>query len=141
MGSAGNAERGKVEVELKGKTYTVLELDLQELGEMENFVKSKYARLYRQSADGVKPAEREKQVMKILREPIDADRLSEEMTAYDCLYYAAYLMLQYNPGVTRDTMKDIVDQGNLHIINTAMGAFGGGEDEGNPPEETEPEIP
>lgn len=141
MGSAGNAERGKIEVELKGKTYTVLELDLQELGEMENFIKSKYARLYRQSADGVKPAEREKQVMKILRTPIDGDRLSEEMDAYDCLYYAAYLMLQHNQGVTLDTMKDIIDQGNLHIINTAMSAFGGGEDDEDPPETTEQEIP
>lgn len=141
MGTTGNAERGKIDVELKGKTYTLLELDLQELGEMENFIKSKYARLYRQSADGVDPEEIEKRVMEILRTPIDPDLLSEEMSTYDCLYYAAYLMLQHNPDVTLDAMKDILDKGNIRIINTAIGSFGGGEDDENPPVATEAESP
>lgn len=134
MGTQGNAERGKVEVELKGKKYTLLELDLKELGELENFIRSKYAKLYRDSADGVKPSEREKRVLEILRTTYSADDLNVEMQAYDALYYVAYLMIRNNAGVTMDSLENIIDQGNFHVITTAMDSFSG--DTENPPEPT-----
>ena len=122
-------------IELKEKPYTLLELDLEELGEVENFVKSKYARLYRQSADGVDPVEREKAVRDILRTSYTAEELNKEMVAYDVLYYVVYLMLRHNPGVTRAGMSEIVDQSNIQLITTAMDSFGD-EDE-NPPAQAE----
>ncbi len=137
MGSSGNAERGKVEIELQGKKYIVLELDLRELGDIENFIKSKYARLYRASAEGMKPKEREAGVREILRTKYTPDELNEEMSAYDVVHYVAYLSLRSNPGVTLEGMDQIICQGNLDILTTAMNSFG---DDENPPK-VEEEIP
>ena len=130
-----NAARGKVEIELKGKKYTLLELDLDEYGEMENFIKSKYARLYRQSADDVEPEEREAMVIKILKTPYTPEELAQEMNAVDCVSYAAYLMLRHNSGVTRESVKALVDQSTISVIRTAIDSFG--EDEESPPEATQ----
>ncbi len=133
-----NATRGKVDIELKGQPYTVLELDLEELGDVENFVKSKYAKLYRQSAEGVDPEVREKRVMEILRTSYTAEELNAEMIAYDVLYYVCYLVLRHNPGVTRESMGGLVDQSNIQIITTAMESFSPeGEETENPPKEAE----
>lgn len=138
MGSAGNAERGSTEIELQGKKYTVLALDLKELGDIHNFIKTKYARLYRASAEGVEPKEREKQVRDILRTKYTPKELNEEMSAYDVVHYVAYLSLRSNLGVTLESMDQIVNQGNLGILTAAMNSFG--EDDENPPQ-TEGEIP
>lgn len=128
---ADKPTRGKVEIELKGKPYNLLELDLKELGDLENFIKSKYAKLYRQSAEGVAPKEREKTVRDILRTKYTTAQLNKEMAAYDVLYYVIYLMLRHNPGVTRENLSNIVDQSNVQIVTTAMDSFG--EDAENPP--------
>lgn len=127
----GNAERGSVQVELQGKSYIVLALDLKELGDIENFIKSKYARLYRASADGMDPKEREAGVREILRTKYTPDELNEEMSAYDIVHYVAYLSLRSNPGVTLENMDKIVNQGNLEILTSAMNSFG--VDDENPP--------
>lgn len=133
-----NATRGKVDIMLKGKSYTVLELDLKELGDVENFVKSKYAKLYRQSAEGVDPEQREKRVMEILKTSYTAEELNTEMTAYDVLYYVCYLVLRHNPGVMLESMSGLVDQSNIAVVTTAMESFSPeGEEDGNPPEVAE----
>lgn len=141
MGTSGNAERGKVVLELKGKNYDLLELDLKELGEIENFIKSKYARLYRESAQGVDLKEREDRVIEILRKPYSAEELQKEMNAYDCVLYVAYLMLKGNPGVTFENITDIVDQSNIEIVSTAMNSFSDVEegDTANPTEKQQAE--
>lgn len=133
-----NATRGCVAIELKDKPYTVLELDLKELGDVENFVKSKYAKLYRQSVEGVTIEDREKRVMEILKTSYTPEDLNAEMTAYDVLYYVCYLVLRHNPGVTLESMSGLVDQSNIEIITTALESFSPeGEDDENPPEEAE----
>lgn len=132
------ATRGKVEITLKDKAYTLLELDLEELGDVENFVKSKYAKLYRQSAEGVDPEQVEKRVLEILMTSYTTDELNKEMTAYDVLYYVVYLMLKHNPGVTRESMGGIVDQSNIGLLNTAMESFQSEEEDSeNPPPQAE----
>lgn len=123
MGS-GNAERGSTEIELRGKKYTVLELDLRELGDIANFIKSKYARLYRASAEGMKPKEREAAVREILRTKYTPDELNEEMSEFDVVHYVAFLSLRNNPGVTMENIDKILNQGNLDILVTAMNSFG-----------------
>jgi hypothetical protein len=124
MGAAQeNAERGSVEIELKGKSYTLLALDLKEMGLIENFIKSKYARLYRDSAQGVDPKEREEQVIEILMKSYTPEELAVEMDAGDCLLYIVWLMLQDNEGVTYENITDIVDQNNIKIVTTAMKSF------------------
>jgi len=130
MGTSGNAERGRIEIELKGKKYTLLALDLREMGLIENFIKSKYARLYRESAQGVDPKEREDRVMEILRKSYSPKELAIEMDASDCLLYIVTLMLQDNDGVTYDNITNIVDQNNIAIVTTAMNSFNTGEDDG-----------
>lgn len=127
------ATRGKVEVTLKDKAYTLLELDLEELGDVENFVKSKYAKLYRQSAEGVDPEQVEKRVLEILKTSYTTDELNKEMTAYDVLYYVVYLMLKHNPGITRESMGGIVDQSNIGLLVTAMESFQSEEEESENP--------
>jgi len=137
MGTSGNAERGKVVIELKGKNYTLLELDLEELGDVENFIKTKYAKLYRESAQGVEIKEREEGVRRILRMHSTPEELAEEMEASDCLLYIIYLMLKNNPGITYENITDIVDQSNIQIVNTAIKSFNDSEendDTVNPPE-------
>lgn len=132
------ATRGKVEITLKDKAYTLLELDLEELGDVENFVKSKYAKLYRQSAEGVDPEQVEKRVLEILMTSYTTDELNKEMTAYDVLYYVVYLMLKHNPGVTRESMGGIVDQSNIGLLITAMESFQSEEEDSeNPPPQAE----
>jgi hypothetical protein len=134
MGS-GNAERGSLEIELQGKMYTVLQLDLKELGDIENFIKSKYARLYRASSEGMKPKDREAGVRDILRTKYTTEEFNEEMSAYDVVHYVAFLSLRNNPGVTLESIDQIVNQGNLDVLTTAMNSFG--EDDENPPPEEE----
>lgn len=134
MGS-GNAERGSVEIELQGRKYIVLEIDLKELGDIQNFIKAKYARLYRASAEGVDPKEREEQVREILKTKYTPEELNEEMSAYDVVHYVAYLSLRSNPEVTMESIDQIINQGNLDILTTAMSSFG--EDDENPPEAAE----
>lgn len=137
MGAA-KATRGKVEITLKDKAYTLLELDLEELGDVENFVKSKYAKLYRQSAEGVDPEQVEKRVLEILKTSYTTDELNKEMTAYDVLYYTIYLMLKHNPGVTRESMGGLVDKSNVGMIVTAMESFQSEEEDSeNPPPQAE----
>lgn len=132
------ATRGRVEITLKDKAYTLLELDLEELGDTENFVKSKYAKLYRQSAEGVDPEQVEKRVLEILKTAYTTDELNKEMTAYDVLYYVIYLMLKHNPGVTRESMGGLVDKSNIGMLVTAMESFQSEEEDSeNPPPQAE----
>jgi hypothetical protein len=136
MGSSGNAERGSVEIELKGKKYTVLELSLKDLADIENFVKAKYARLYRESAVGLKQKDIEKAVKEILRTRYDPKELGEEMDAFDVQHYMIYVALRSNPGITIDGLDDIVSNDGAVLVVNALDSFtetDAGEDEGNPP--------
>lgn len=136
MGTSGNAERGKTTITLRGKDYVVLQLDLKELGDVHNFIQAKYARLYRASAEGVDPKEREEQVMLILRTKYTDEELNKEMSAYDVLHYVAFLSLRSNVSVTLESIDQIVNQSNLDVLTTAINSFTGGEGV-NPPEATE----
>jgi hypothetical protein len=132
----GSGSRREVGIELKGKTYTVRELGLDEYGKIENFVKSKYARLYRESAAGLDPEKLEEQIMKTLKTAITPEELAAEMSATDCVAYVAYLSLRHNPGVTRDNISEIVDVDSIRQISAIIDSMG--DDDENPPEaETE----
>lgn len=134
MGSAGRREIG---IEIGDKTYTVREFDLDAYGQLENFVKTKHARIYRESAVGVDPDRVDKAVMKIIKTSFTPEELGEEMEATDCVIFVAYQGMKHNPGMTFETFIETVDTSDISRIGDIMNAMG--EDE-NPPE-TEAESP
>lgn len=126
MGKTGsNAARREMPIELKGKKYTVRELDLDAYGEIENFVRAKYARLFRQSAIGMKPKDVNTEVMKIIRLRFTPEELGEEMSAADCIAFVGYLAIRHNPGITLENVYDILDQSNLGEVSDLVDAMSG----------------
>lgn len=136
MGSAGRRE---IEIEIGDKTYTVRELDLNAYGEIENFVKTKHARLYRESAVGVDPDRVDKAVMKIIKTSYTPEELGEEMSATDCVVFVAYQGMKHNPGMTFAAFIETLDMSDIGRIGEIIDAMGD-DDEVNPPE-TEMESP
>ncbi len=136
-----NEARRSVEIELGGKKYTVRELELDDIGEIENMIRSRNARLYRDISGDLDPELREQGVMKLLKSVVTEEEYSAEMTSGDCIMYAAYLMMRHNPGVTREAMPRIVSRKNLHVVKTAMQSAEGdeGNDEDKSPRVVEPE--
>lgn len=133
---SSNAERGSVEIELMGKKYTVLELCLKDLADIENFVKTKYARLYRETAVGLKQKDIEKSVKEILKTRYTPEEIGEEMESYDVQHYMVYVALRHNPGVTLEALDDIIGkEGALLVVNVLNSFTDVGEDEKNPPQE------
>lgn len=117
---SGNITHREVEIELDGKTYTVRAFGLDDYGRIENFIKSKYAKLYRESAEGLDPEKVEQTVREILKEKYTPEELAEEQNAVDCLVYMAYLMMRHNKGITRDNFSEVATLSNLGIIRGAM---------------------
>jgi hypothetical protein len=130
MGSAGRREIGIV---IKGKDYTIRELDLDGYGMLENFITTKHVRLYRESAIGVDPEKVEEAVMKIITKTFTAEELGAQTATSDCAKFVAFLCLRHNPGVTRENVGEIVTMDNIKEITTAIDAMGD-DDEANPPE-------
>jgi hypothetical protein len=135
----GSGARREIEIEISGKKYTVRELDLDAYGEIENFVKTKRARMYRESAAGMDPDRVDGKVMEIIKSNITPEELGEETSATDCVAFAAYLSMRHNPGITRENFGEVVgmdDIGRIGDIIDSMGEDGeaAGEDDENPPE-------
>lgn len=130
MGSGGRREIG---IEIKGKEYTVREFDLDVYGDAENFVKAKYARLFRESAGKMSPKKVNEEVMKILRTSYTADELAEEMSATDCVVFVAYLAMRHNPGMTFEIFCKTVEMSDVATIGDIIDGMGD-DDEVNPPE-------
>lgn len=136
MGKGTNAARREMPVVLKGKKFTVRALDLDAYGEIENFIKAKNARLFRQSAVGMKPKEINIEVMKIIRSSFTPEELAEELKATDCSIFTAYLSIRHNPGITADNYGDVLDRDNISEVRGLLEAVSGDEAEGddvNPP--------
>ncbi len=128
-----NEARRRVEIELKGKKYIVQELDLEEMGLIENFIRSRNAQMYRDMSAGLEEEVREAGVRELLARPVSPKEYSLEMTSGDCVLYAGFLMLRSNPGVTREGMEQIVDRSNLQILKTAMESVEGDDEDKDPP--------
>lgn len=141
MGTTESAERREIEVELRGKNYTIRELDMKAYGDMENFIKSRNVRIYRENSEGVDPELVEASVMKILRSTYTPEELGDEMSTPGCLEYVAYLALRHNPGVTRESVSEIADIDNIQEITTALQGIGGDDDPKDEAQEGDPENP
>jgi hypothetical protein len=130
MGSAGRREIG---IEIEGVTYTVRELDLHAYGLIENFLKTKRAKLYRESSVGMDPGTVNEMVMKIIKTDISAEELGAEATSIDCVVYTAYLSMKHNPGITRENFGEIVSMDDINRIGDIIDSMGE-DDDVNPPE-------
>lgn len=141
-----NPNRREVEITLKGKLYTIRELDLKAYGDAENYIRSNHIQIYRESAKDTDPKLREEIVSKMIRESYTPEELGAAMAAPSASEYVAYLSLRHNTGVTRESIAAIVDMGNISEVNSSIAALqsdGDQDDEdnsGNPPEK-EQSIP
>lgn len=115
--------RREVEIILKDKPYTVRELDIRAYGDCENFVKSNHIRLYRENSAGVDPDKVEDTVAKMIKSSYAPEELAAAMAAPSASEYVAYLSLRHNPGVTRESMADIVDMANIAEVNRIIAAL------------------
>lgn len=129
----GSAARREVTVTIRDKNYTVKELTLGNYGEIENFIKSKYVRLYRESAVGLDPDEIHKRVMEILRTDVDPDELTDQMDATDTKLFVAYLAVRDNTEITLENYQELLDTDEVNIIAEAVNGLGS--DEENAPDE------
>lgn len=133
----GSGARREIGIEIGGKTYTVRELDLDGYGEVENFVKTKRARLFRESAGNMPPKKVNEEVVKIIRTNITGKELGEESQAIDCGLFIAYLAMRHNQGITRENIAGIVGMETAQRVSDILDAMED-DDEVNPPEaETE----
>lgn len=135
MGSStpGDAARKSVDVVLRGDNYTVRELTLDDYGEIENFLRTKYVRLYREFSSGIDPDELHKRTMEILRRDISVEELQEQMDSTDVSLFAAYLTIRDNPGMTFDKARELLDTDTITIVSEAVDGLSGGEEEADPP--------
>lgn len=135
MGSAGSTERRWVEIELHGKSCIVKELTIGDQGEIENFIKSKYMRLYRESAAGIDSDEVHKRVVEILKTDISVDEMREQMDSVDVQLFTAYLAISSNPSITRDNYQELLDLDAINAVAEAVNGMADDvEDDVNPPE-------
>lgn len=134
MGTAGSTERRSVTIEIHGKPCVVRELTIADHGEIENFIKSKYVRLYRESAGAIDPDELHKRIMEILKTDISVDEMKEQMDATDVQMFTAYLAISSNPDVTLETYRDFLDADVITLISVAVGGMSDDEEDSvNPP--------
>ena len=104
-----NAARHEVEIELKGKTYTIRELDLKAYGDMENHLRSQHIKAYREAAVGVDQALVEETVVKLVKASYSDEELAEGMSSPTSLEYVAYLALRDNPDVATTLGVNLVN--------------------------------
>lgn len=142
----GSAARREVTVSIRDKNYTVKEITLGNYGEVENFIKSKYVRLYRESAAGSDPDETHKRIMEILRTDVDSDELTDQMDATDVKLFVAYLAVRDNADITLANYEDMLDTDEVNIIAEAVNGLASDEEtapdeEGNTDKAEDPENP
>lgn len=137
MGSKDSVTRREIEIELKGKKYTIRELRLKEYGDAENFIRSMHVDLYRNSAEGVDPDKIEETVAKMIRAPYTPEELGEIMASPSCSEFVVYLSLRHNEGVTRENISEIVDLTNVSEVNEIIQALQGEDEDESPPETAE----
>jgi len=129
--TAGDTIRREIEVEIKGQIYTARELKLKEYGEIENFIKSKLAKQYREVAEGSDPDAVDAMTMKILKTPLEPEELGEQIQAIDAQGLVVFLALRHNPGMTRQYFNELVDMENFAEIAELVENIS----DANPPEE------
>lgn len=129
----GNTARRTTVVNISGTDYTVKELLLDHYGEIEDFVKTKYVKLYRESAVGLDPDEIHKRVMEILKSDVGIEELKEQMKSAPVQLFTAYIAIRDNPGITLEICKDLLDSEAVDRISEAVNALGDDGDE-NPPQ-------
>lgn len=127
----GSAARREVEVQLRGKTFVVKELTLANYGEIENFIKSKYTRLYRESSAGFDPDETHKRIMEILKTDISTEELTDQMDATDVGMFVAYLAIRDNAGIELENYQEQLDTDEVNIIAEAVNGLAS-DDESTP---------
>jgi hypothetical protein len=133
----GSADRREIGIEIGDKTYTVRELDLDAYGAIENFIKTKYAKLFRESAGDMPTEEVNEEVMKIIKTSYTPEELGEEMDATDCVVFMAYQGMKHNEGMTYENFIGTVGMSDIGTIGDIINSMGEDE-EVNPPEpETE----
>lgn len=142
----GSAARREVTVTIRDKNYTVKELTLGNYGEVENFIKSKYVRLYRGSALDLDPDEIHKRVMEILRTDVDSDELMDQFDATDTKVFIAYLAVRDNTEITLENYQELLDTDEVNIIAEAVNGLASDEEnapdeEGNTDEKADAENP
>lgn len=135
-----SAARREIEIELKGKTYTVRELDLAAYGEAENWVKSEHIRLYRENSVGVDPDKVEETVSKMIKSSYTPEELGAAVAAPSAAEFVAYLSLRHNPGITRETIGDIVDLDNIGFLNIVIQSLQEDEIPVDPPPENQENL-
>ena len=132
MGSTpGSASRKSVEIELKGKKYTVLEPNINELAMFESYVRSSRLALYLDAAKNIDSKERQEMVQAILKTPIEGEDIQAELQSLDGMRYMLFLVMRHNPGITHESMGDLIDLSNLKEVSSILDGFG--EEETNPP--------
>lgn len=124
------------------KECKVHELILDDYAEIENFIKSQYAKLYRSSAEGLTLKEVHDGVMEILRTDISVEELQGQMKSSSVQLFTAYIAVRRKNHVTLDNYKELLDSEAVGIISDAISALSGEEEEEeeNPPQADQVEI-
>lgn len=124
-GSIGSVARRSIEVTLKDKVYTAMEPDIDELALFESHIKSQRLKMFLEASNGMKPADKQAIIQDILKTPIESDEIQVELTSLDGVRYMTYLILKANPGVTLESMGDIVDLSNIGDVIAILDGLGG----------------
>ena len=134
MGSTpGSVARRSLNLTLKGKVYTALEPDINELAMFESHIKSTRLELFIKASADMAQADRQETISAILKTPISNDEIQAELTSLDGVRYMAYLILKSSPGViSLDSMGDIIDLSNIGDVIAVLDSLGADEDEENP---------
>lgn len=137
--TGNNAARREMPIKINGRKLTVREIDLDAYGRIENFIKAKYARLFRESAVGMKLKDINKEVMNIIRSSFTTEELQQEMNMPDCIFFVAYLAMEHNPGITLENVGDLLDLSNIGKVSELVNAMAVDEadDDVNPPKATQ----
>ena len=133
MGSTpGSVARRSLKLTLKGKEYIAFEPDINELAMFESHIKSQRLETFLSASGSMTPADRQGAISAILKESISSDEIQAELTSLDGVRYMSYLILKGNPGVTLDTMGDIIDLSNIGDVIAVLDSLGADEDEVDP---------
>jgi len=117
-----------VTITIKGKEYTLRELDYDCLASFETFIRSQRLKIVSEAMAGADSEERSAARMDVLRTPIEGSEIDKEMMTFNGARYIIWLAMQDNPGVTQAAVNKLVDLDNFSEILDAVTALGVSED-------------
>ena len=129
-----DARRRTVQLDIKGKSYTMTEFSARDLADFEKHVMEEKVRQFRELSEGMDESIRLKTMSEMIKTGLPDMEILDHMTTMSGSVFLLHRSLSYNhPGLTIEDMGELLDMSNLPEISLMIQSMGAGESEESDP--------